>query len=66
MRIRFEGSGYDAEIEENKPLTIRDALRKANIPESMVIVSFNDNILPHSTLIEDDLVLLVTSVASGG
>ena len=66
MRIRFEGSGYDAEIEESKPLTIRDALRKANIPESMVIVSFNDNILPHSTLIEDDLVLLVTSVASGG
>ena len=66
MRIRFEGSGFDVEIEEKKPLTIRDALRKANIPESMVIVSFNDNILPHSTLIEDDLVLLVTSVASGG
>lgn len=66
MRIRFEGSGYDAEIEENKPISIRDALRKAKIPESMVVVSFDDNILPHSTIIEGDLVLLVTSVASGG
>lgn len=66
MRIRFQGSGYDETIESETPLTIRQALAKASIPESMVIVSYQDNILPHSTQLEDDLVLLVTSVASGG
>ena len=66
MRITFQGSGYDETIESETPMTIRQALAKANIPESMVIVSYQDNILPHSTQLEDDLVLLVTSVASGG
>ena len=66
MRITFQGSGYDETIESETPITIRKALAKANIPESMVVVSYQDNILPHSTQLEDDLVLLVTSVASGG
>ena len=66
MRITFQGSGYDETIESETPITIRQALATANIPESMVVVSYQDNILPHSTLLEDDLVLLVTSVASGG
>lgn len=66
MRITFQGSGYDKSIESQTPITIREALAKADIPESMVIVSYQDNILPHSTKLEDDLVLLVTSVASGG
>ena len=66
MRITFQGSGYDKTIESETPITIRQALAKAKIPESMVIVSYQDNILPHSTQLEGDLVLLVTSVASGG
>ena len=66
MRITFQGSGYDETIESETPITIRQALAKANIPDSMVVVSYQDNILPHSTQLDGDLVLLVTSVASGG
>ena len=45
---------------------IRQALETANILPSTVVVSFNDRILPHSTVLQADVKLLVTTVSSGG
>ncbi|HJL58841.1 MAG: hypothetical protein QF479_01130 [Candidatus Poseidoniaceae archaeon] len=66
MQIHFVGRDYDSTVDFEKSLSIREALTKANIQPSTVIVSLEDNILPHSTLIHSDVTLKVTTVSSGG
>ena len=48
------------------PQTIRTALELAGILPSTVVVSFEERILPHSTVLHSDIRLLVTTVSSGG
>ncbi|MEC7483160.1 MAG: hypothetical protein VX998_00055 [Candidatus Thermoplasmatota archaeon] len=47
-------------------LSIRQTLEAAGILASTVVVSFKDRILPHSTILNADVKLLVTTVSSGG
>ena len=46
--------------------TIRQTLEVAGILPSTVVVSYDDRILPHSTVLNSDINLLVTTVSSGG
>ena len=66
MQIHFIGRDHDTVVEFLDSLSIREALTMAKIQPSTVIVSLEDNILPHSTLIKSDITLKVTTVSSGG
>jgi len=66
MHITFHGRDHNCTIELDEGQTIRQALESAGILPSTVIVSFEERILPHSTILQADVTLLVTTVSSGG
>ncbi|MGB2037435.1 MAG: hypothetical protein ACPHX8_03135 [Candidatus Poseidoniaceae archaeon] len=66
MEITFHGRDHNCTIEVEGNSTVRQALIEASILPSTVIVSYEDKILPHSTLLNSDVRLLVTTVSSGG
>ena len=66
MHITFHGRDHNCTIEIGEGQTIRQALESAGILPSTVIVSFEERILPHSTILQADVTLLVTTVSSGG
>jgi sulfur carrier protein ThiS len=66
MQIHFVGRDHDKIVDFENNISIREALTMANVQPSTVIVSLDDNILPHSTLIKSDITLKVTTVSSGG
>jgi sulfur carrier protein ThiS len=66
MQIHFVGRDHDKIVDFENNISIREALAMANVQPSTVIVSLDDNILPHSTLIKSDITLKVTTVSSGG
>ena len=66
MEITFAGRDHNCTIEVEPKSTLRQALVLAKILPSTVIVSYDDKILPHSTVLNSDVYLLVTTVSSGG
>jgi len=66
MHVTFHGRDHNCTIEIDEGQTIRQALESAGILPSTVIVSFEERILPHSTILQADVTLLVTTVSSGG
>ncbi len=66
MEITFTGRDHNCTIQVEPSSTLRQALVLANILPSTVIVSYEDKILPHSTVLTSDVDLLVTTVSSGG
>ena len=66
MLVRFHGRDYDISHDFENSVKLRDALIQCNILPSTVVVSFNEQILPLSTIINNDITLLVTTVSSGG
>ena len=66
MEITFAGRDHNCTIEVEPKSTLRQALVLAKILPSTVIVSYDDQILPHSTVLNSDVHLLVTTVSSGG
>ena len=66
MQVEFHGRDHNCSIEVGEGTTIRQALETANILPSTVVVSYNDRILPHNTVLQADVRLLVTTVSSGG
>ncbi len=66
MHITFHGRDHNCTVEVENGQTIRQTLEAAGILPSTVVVSFDDRILPHSTVLKSDINLLVTTVSSGG
>lgn len=66
MQVAFHGRDHNCSIEVEEGTTIRQALETANILPSTVVVSYDDRILPHNTVLQADVKLLVTTVSSGG
>ncbi len=66
MQVTFHGRDHNCSIDMEPPQTIRTALELAGILPSTVVVSFEERILPHSTVLHSDIRLLVTTVSSGG
>ena len=66
MLIRFHGRDYEISHNFENKVKLRDALVECQILPSTVVVSYQDQILPLSTVISNDIELLVTTVSSGG
>ena len=66
MQVGLIGGGFDTSIEIDDGKSIRDILLAAKIHPSTVIVSYEERILPHNTIIEQDLTLSLIVVSSGG
>ena len=66
MQIRFYGRDHDETIQFEGEISVREALVKANIQPSTVIVSTGENIIPHSAIIKSSVELEVITVSSGG
>jgi sulfur carrier protein ThiS len=66
MEVHFEERDGEHIVEVKKGTTVREALLEAGLLPSMVIVSFQGMVLPHSTQLTDSVKLLVTTISSGG
>ena len=66
MQVGLIGGGFDTSVEIDKGASIRDILLAAEIHPSTVIVSHDERILPHNTIIEHDTTLQLIVVSSGG
>lgn len=66
MDVRFHGRDVDITVQVDPGTTVRKALELANVLPSMVIVSYDGTVLPHSTPLQQHVELLVTTISSGG
>ena len=66
MKIALKGHGHDHVIDLEAGSTIKQALLKIGIHPSTVIVSHEDTVLPHTTVLNADVALDLTIVSSGG
>ena len=66
MKIALKGHGHDHIIDLEAGSTIKQALLKIGIHPSTVIVSHEDTVLPHTTVLNADVALDLTIVSSGG
>ena len=66
MHVTFHGRDHNCTVEVDDGSSIRKTLEVAGILPSTVVVSFEDRILPHSTILNADVKLMVTTVSSGG
>ena len=66
MKIALRGHGHDHVIELEAGSTVKQALIKIGIHPSTVIVSHEDIVLPHTTVLNADVSLDLTIVSSGG
>ena len=66
MKIALKGHGHDHVIELEAGSTVRQALIEIGIHPSTVIVSHEDVVLPHTTVLNADVSLDLTIVSSGG
>ena len=66
MKVALKGYGHDHVIELDAGSTVKQALERIGIHPSTVIVSHEDVILPHVTILNADVALDLTIVSSGG
>ena len=66
MKIALKGHGHDHVIELEVGSTVKEALIVIGIHPSTVIVSHEDIVLPHTTVLNADVSLDLTIVSSGG
>lgn len=66
MKVALKGHGHDHSIELETGSTVKQALDKIGIHPSTVIVSHEDVVLPHTTVLNSDVSLDLTIVSSGG
>ncbi len=66
MKIALKGHGHDHVIELEAGSSVKQALQAVGIHPSTVIVSHEDVVLPHTTILNADVALDLTIVSSGG
>tara|TARA_B100001094_G_scaffold56811_1_gene52298 strand:- start:789 stop:992 length:204 start_codon:yes stop_codon:yes gene_type:complete len=66
MKVALKGHGHDHSIELEPGSTVKQALDVIGIHPSTVIVSHEDVVLPHTTILNSDVSLDLTIVSSGG
>ena len=66
MKIALKGHGHDHVIELEAGSKVKQALIEIGIHPSTVIVSHEDIVLPHTTVLNADVSLDLTIVSSGG
>jgi sulfur carrier protein ThiS len=66
MEVRFNDGESEHLAEVEPGATVREALLVAGLLPSMVIVSYEGAVIPHSTPLNGQVVLRVTTISSGG
>ena len=66
MRGEITHTGQVLVVESESPLTVSEILSSLDIPPSTVLAVFEDTIVPHTSLINDDIRLDLIVVSSGG
>ena len=66
MKVALKGHGHDHSIVLEVGATVKDALDAVGIHPSTVIVSHQNVVLPHTTILNGDVALDLTIVSSGG
>ncbi|MDA0716444.1 MAG: hypothetical protein O2866_07050 [archaeon] len=66
MNIQLLWKEGDIAIDIESGSTIAQVLHKANILASTVIVCYGEQVLPHSTVLHQDMALEVMTISSGG
>lgn len=66
MRITFLSEGEKVVVESTSPLTIAAALSQTPIHPSTVLTVFEGTVVPHTTLVKEDVTLELIIVSSGG
>ena len=66
MKIALKGHGHVHVIELEAGSTVKQTLIEIGIHPSTVIVSHEDVVLPHTTVLNADVSLDLTIVSSGG
>ena len=66
MDVRFHGREGEKVVAVEPGTSVREALQLTDWLPSMVIVSYEGTVLPHSTPLTSPVSLLVTTISSGG
>jgi len=66
MKVALKGHGHDHLIDLEAGSTVKQALIEVGIHPSTVIVSYENTVLPHTTILNADVSLDLTIVSSGG
>jgi sulfur carrier protein ThiS len=66
MRVEIKYNDETLFFESDKPLSISMILKNLEIPSSTVLAVYDDTIVPHSSLISEDISIELIVVSSGG
>ncbi len=66
MRIHIKHHDEVLNFESEEPVAISQILKELEIPSSTVLAVYNDTIVPHSSVISEDIELELVVVSSGG
>ena len=66
MRVEIKHNEELLTFESDKPLSISMILKDLEIPSSTVLAVYNDTIVPHSSIISEDISIELIVVSSGG
>ena len=66
MRVEIKHNEELLTFESEKPLSISMILKDLEIPSSTVLAVYNDTIVPHSSIISEDISIELIVVSSGG
>ena len=65
MRVVIKHNDELLTFESDKPLSISMILKDLEIPSSTVLAVYNDTIVPHSSIISEDISIELIVVSSG-
>ena len=66
MRVEIKYNDETLFFESDKPLSISMILKNLEIPTSTVLAVYDDTIVPHSSVISEDISIELIVVSSGG
>ena len=66
VRIQVEHDGDSLTLESDVPISISEILDRMSIPASTVLAVHGETIVPHTSIIESDIILELIIVSSGG
>jgi sulfur carrier protein ThiS len=64
--IRVEHLGEAVEVESSEPISVSEILEKMGVPPSTVLAVHGETIVPHTSMIKNDISLELVVVSSGG
>jgi sulfur carrier protein ThiS len=66
MRVQIKHHNEILIFESEVPVAISMILKNLEIPSSTVLAVYDDTIVPHSSIISEDIIIELVVVSSGG